>query len=61
MEFSLKGLIDPYFLTAVCSLVLIYFYNGKRGMKMKYFFYIFYPAHLVTLFVVSVWIASGIK
>lgn len=27
-------------------------YNGKRGLKLKYFFYIFYPAHLLVLWAV---------
>lgn len=34
---------------AVIPLILIYFYNGKRGMELKYFFYVFYPAHLLIL------------
>lgn len=32
------------------ALVFLLFYSGKRGrLKMKYFFYIFYPLHLVIL------------
>lgn len=31
----------------------IYFYNGKRGISLKYFFYWFYPAHLVLLGIIT--------
>lgn len=34
---------------AVAAFVPIYFYNGKRGISLKYLFYVFYPAHLLTL------------
>ncbi len=35
---------------ALMALPLLYAYNGKRGtMNLKYFFYIFYPTHLVVL------------
>ncbi len=37
-------------LFALLPIVLLYFYNGKRGSKKgKYLFYIFYPLHLVAL------------
>lgn len=38
---------------SVFSLLFIKVYNNKQGKKMKYFFYIFYPAHIVFLYSIS--------
>jgi len=35
------------------ALPLILTYNGKRGPKVRYFFYVFYPAHLLLLYLIS--------
>ncbi len=31
------------------AFILCYLYNGKRGLRLKYFFYFFYPVHLTIL------------
>lgn len=47
---SLYSLSDaPAFL----AIPLIRRYNGQRGLKLKYFFYIFYPAHLMVLWLIQ--------
>ncbi len=38
---------------SVFSLLFIKLYNKKQGKKMKYFFYIFYPAHIILLYLIS--------
>ena len=38
----------PYVLIAFPFLLL---YNGKRGKQNKYFFYVFYPAHLILIYI----------
>lgn len=37
---------------AIIGLVFIYMYNGQRGKQNKYLFYIYYPAHLLILFMI---------
>lgn len=49
----LQEMAAPY---AYISIAL---YNGKRGWNLKYFFYLFYPCHLLFLYLLSV--ALGIS
>ena len=38
---------------AFLDMIPVYFYNGTRGKQMKYFFYVFYPAHLFLLAMIA--------
>ncbi len=47
-----NGMTEQWY--AFLALLLLLLYNGERGKyKMKYFFYIFYPAHLVIIYAIS--------
>ena len=48
--------ISPLFIdnvTALFAFIPVAFYNGTRGLRVKWLFYIFYPAHLLLLYMVS--------
>ena len=43
-----------YQIFALISLILLFIYNNKKGkLNLKYFFYVFYPAHLIVLWVIT--------
>lgn len=43
-------------LAYLASLVLITLYNGNRGARAKYMFYIFYPLHMVILILLKMYL-----
>ena len=51
LSVSLSTLIlgDTMQYFSLLSLILIYFYNKKLGMKYKLFFYLYYPLHILVL------------
>lgn len=49
----LKGDIQWMMIFAAIPILM---YNGKPGRKSKYFFYIFYPAHIYLLYMISYFI-----
>ncbi|MFU8793194.1 MAG: TraX family protein [Acholeplasmataceae bacterium] len=45
--------INTIQLFAIFALGLIYLYNGQKGKGYKYLFYIYYPLHIVILFLIG--------
>lgn len=49
---GVTGNQPPLCTLLACLLILLY--NGKRGkLKLKYFFYVFYPAHILVLYLIQ--------
>lgn len=49
--FGFESHLPAVFLTGP----IIFFYNGKQGPKLKYFFYTFYPVHLLILYFIRIY------
>lgn len=45
--------------SAPLAFIPIALYNGKRGLNIKYFFYAFYPLHLMILYLICVFLGFG--
>ena len=43
------------------AIIPVYFYNGKRGPSLKYFFYAFYPLHLLIIYLIKQYIGYFVK
>ncbi|MCB2299019.1 TraX family protein [Clostridium tagluense] len=39
---------------SLLSLIFIFMYNGKKGKDLKYFFYAFYPVHLLVIGLIKI-------
>lgn len=43
----------PYFICTIFSIIIILCYNKKKGPSTKYFFYLFYPLHMILVYILS--------
>lgn len=41
---------------AIPAFIPIYFYNGKRGLRAKYIFYLFYPLHIYLIYFILTYV-----
>lgn len=50
---NISMLYDNYQWMMVFSLPFILLYNRKKGINLKYLFYIFYPVHMIILYLIG--------
>ena len=53
MQYGFVGANLLFTVFAILSIISVLLYNDKKGPSLKYFFYIFYPAHLLILSLIS--------
>lgn len=53
LDFNFIRYYIPYIITSSLPIILILLYNGKQGYKIKYFYYWFYPVHMLVIYCVS--------
>lgn len=46
-------LYDTYYWCMIFALPFMMLYNGEKGKGSKYFFYLFYPLHIIALYLIS--------
>lgn len=52
--FAINGFaMGAFELPAIFAIPAISMYNGQRGKNMKYFFYLFYPIHLMIIYFIA--------
>jgi len=56
--FSWEWVDKLSYISSSLIFIPIYFYNGKRGLKIKYLFYFFYPVHLFLFYLLRVFLLS---
>lgn len=52
-SFNFGTEIILYILFSWSSTFIMMIYNGKEGKKLKYFYYIFYPLHMIVIYLIS--------